>query len=121
MFDASDIAEFDDLVEESSPDSIAIRRDTAPADDGHGGQTENYQTASTVAGAVGSLGNTPMEQEIAGAYQGSTLVRITVPRGTDVTRNDLIQVNGAQQYEIVGVTTVRSYESRRIIAGRAIS
>ena len=120
MFDALDIAEFDALIVETSPDTAVISRDTGPSDDGHGGQTENWATIATVDCGVGSLSNDPTEQMIANALQGSVLVMITVPRGTDVKNNDRLTV-GSQVYEVVGTPPARSFESRRRVHCRALS
>jgi head-tail adaptor len=119
MFDALDIAEFDALVAESSPNVAVISRDTGPVDDGHGGQVEQWVTIATVACGVGSI-EEPVERSVADALQGYVGVTITVPRGTDVKNTDLIFV-GSQQYEVVGVAPPRSYESRRRVICRAIS
>lgn len=120
MFDALDIAEFDALVVESSPNTAVISRDTGPVDDGHGGQAETWATVATVACGVNSIGNDPTEQMIADALQGSILVAITIPRGTDVKNNDRVTV-GSQVYEVLGVAPARSYESRRRVTCRALS
>lgn len=123
-FDDRDVSEFVDLVASTSPDMATITRYNGSVPDGHGGQIDSWEEVATVACRVTSLDPRPDEQVIAQQYVGSTLMAITVPHDTDVTRNDVITVTydgGADAYEVVGVPPRRSYQARRRVIVLAVS
>jgi|SRR5688572_30790509 len=120
FFDAVDTAEFVDLVEEASPDSIVISRQTGTTSDGHGGTVENWTTVTTVNGKVMQRLALPSEGIAGGQILANAVVEITVPSGTDIKADDRATV-GSQVYEVVGAAPRRSFEVRRRVYCRAIT
>jgi head-tail adaptor len=84
--------------------AIAILRNT-PADDGQGGETEDWDTASTVVGRI--IEKATAEREEGGKIVSATDGYALLPHDADVVPTDRLR-RGSTVFEIVGTNAGES-------------
>lgn len=90
------------------PDTCTVSRAVETAD-GLGGLTRTWYDVETCACRISSHG-APMEYLQAAALQGRTVWMVTLPYGTDVTREDRLTIDGGD-LEILGFASGGAWES----------
>lgn len=99
------------------PDSCAIKRLTTSRDAG-GAPTSTRTTVATVSCRVEMRDRLSAEGIVGGRLTPVTEYLIALPYGTVVQEDDILTVNSAQDFEIIGDSGVTSYHAEVEVQAR---
>jgi head-tail adaptor len=108
MLTDSDLAAMRQAQEAALPETATIKRATNTRT-ASGGTTQSWATAGTSACRLSSRG-VPREYLEAGAARGVQYWMVTMPHGTNVTREDQLVI-GARTLEVVGFASGGAWQT----------
>lgn len=112
MLSTADLTALRAAQEAAMPETVTIYRLTL-SDNGAGGFSESWGTASTVSGRIGPYNRQASEGVVAERLAGRAGYTVTLPALTDVREADRLVV-GTRTFEVVWVIR-RTYETARVV------
>ena len=112
MLSTADLTALRAAQEAAMPETVTIKRLTL-SDNGAGGFSESWGTASTVSGRIGPYNRQASEGVVAERLAGRAGYTLTLPALTDVRASDRLVV-GTRTFEVIQ-PIARSNETARVV------